>query len=406
MTNYEPFRESDPAYDERYLKSQTIEPLSGDMVRLLRRELEDIFYEQAVKERRLTNTFKLGWRSESSWSEFDRWSLDKQKLFAKKGGFPGGLTEFANKEVAVYFEAQGHILGCNEQKLGRYIFREWLRINGGRPPLQRHHYFAKNMWFDKKCRHRPQNIPEISSFHKSFCDGISESLDERVTICSAYSGGRFTADPSSIAQSWREHGFALGHVFRSLFMVVDDQVLADLKPPPHWAQLPHRDSFYHRDSFHLRERILEWSASQYTVLLVKTGDDAHLSAPVSFQSLYDSVQALPVNRKDLTMDNRSIEDDVVRVRIGVAVQFVFDLLRREQKALPHVWQAAEELQEELRQGCEQWIDRVLDHAQQVGIDTNGFTWKAIRRAQARLNGEAFELDQVAPYWEYLHSWFL
>ena len=35
------------------------------------------------------------------------------------------------------------------------------------------------------------------------------------------------------------------------------------------------------------------------------------------------------------------------------------------------------------------------HAGKVMIDTNVFTWKAIRQARARLNGEAFEMEQVS-----------
>ncbi|KAK1770031.1 hypothetical protein QBC33DRAFT_529974 [Phialemonium atrogriseum] len=396
-TDCEPFRESCPSYDERYLKSRTIEPPSDDLVQLLRRELEDIFHERAAWERLQTNTYKIGWLPwHSTWSEFNRWSLDKQKLFTKRGGFPGGLREFANKEVIIYFESQDHVLGFNAQKLGRYVYREWLRINGRRPPLFRHHAFAKDIWFDETCSNRPQNIPEITSFHKSFCDSASESLDEQATLHSGFDHyNPRGVHPHIASRSWREHGFALGHLFRSLFMVVDDQVVAHTDPCPHWAEYPHGKPLYNL------ERRVEWHTSQFTVLLIKTGDNAHLSAPICFQSLYDSAQALPVNRKDLTQGNRSIEDDVVRVKIGVAIQFVFDLLRMEQEALPHVLRAVETLKEELTRVCEHWVDRVLDHAQQVGIDNNGFTWQAVRRAQARLNGEAFELDQVDPYWEHV-----
>ncbi|MBE3044882.1 hypothetical protein IMZ48_20440, partial [Candidatus Bathyarchaeota archaeon] len=46
----------------------------------------------------------------------------------------------------------------------------------------------------------------------------------------------------------------------------------------------------------------------------------------------------------------------------------------------------------------------LKHAGKVGIDTNGFTWKAIRRARARLNGEAFEKEQVSSRCDRLSSW--
>jgi hypothetical protein len=72
------------------------------------------------------------------------------------------------------------------------------------------------------------------------------------------------------------------------------------------------------------------------------------------------------------------------------------LIRREKEALPHIYEAAEALDTELDELCEQWIERVLEHAAEVGFDNNGFTWKAIRRARTRLNGEAFDIYQISP----------
>lgn len=36
----------------------------------------------------------------------------------------------------------------------------------------------------------------------------------------------------------------------------------------------------------------------------------------------------------------------------------------------------------------------MEHAGRVGIDANGFTWEAVRRAKAAQNGEAFNEDQT------------
>ncbi|KAI1758837.1 hypothetical protein GGR53DRAFT_471946 [Hypoxylon sp. FL1150] len=113
--------------------------------------------------------------------------------------------------------------------------------------------------------------------------------------------------------------------------------------------------------------------AQYSVLLLRTGDDAHLSFPNSFQFLYDSGKALPVNRPDCADDGIS----VVLVRVDAALEFIFDLIRRERDAIPSVRLAAETEGRQHLEVCEKWVDGVMEHAGSVGIDRNGFTWEAV-----------------------------
>ncbi|KAI0908663.1 hypothetical protein F4823DRAFT_563663 [Ustulina deusta] len=46
----------------------------------------------------------------------------------------------------------------------------------------------------------------------------------------------------------------------------------------------------------------------------------------------------------------------------------------------------------------------MAHVGQVGIDTNGFTWEAVCRAKAMLNGEAFDEHQVSLPWDHLAAY--
>lgn len=59
------------------------------------------------------------------------------------------------------------------------------------------------------------------------------------------------------------------------------------------------------------------------MLLVKTGDEAHLHSPINFLPLFDAGLALNVNRVDYHGD---VEETVVRVKLDVAVRFVWELL--------------------------------------------------------------------------------
>lgn len=220
----------------------------------------------------------------------------------------------------------------------------------------------------------------------------------------------FAPCPSEGPLSYREHGFRLGHLFRSLFMVADgseDDPAYYPKESEKWrcsdysvASAPERGRFQ-LGRFEHMEKWVDWRRSRYRVLLVRTGDDSCLSAPISFQPLFDSGRTLPIGRNDY-----GSWEDAVRVRLDHALEFIEDLIRREKEALPHVRQAAETLDAELDELCEQWIGRVLEHAAEVGFDNNGFAWRAIRRARARLNGEAFDTYQVAPDWKWLRAWFM
>ena len=188
-------------------------------------------------------------------------------------------------------------------------------------------------------------------------------------------------------------------MFRALFMVVGDQVLKEgtkdhsdangRNTIAEWIRRPMKQPY--EDTMAYTQKWTERLVRNYTVLLVKTGDEGHLSSPISLQSLLESGQTLTVGREDL---GNCPESDVVRIKVDVALQFILGLIRKEEAALPKLARAAEALEEEQNVGCERCVDRVLNHAEEVGFDENGFTWMAIRRVRARLVGEAFQDQQV------------
>lgn len=53
---------------------------------------------------------------------------------------------------------------------------------------------------------------------------------------------------------------------------------------------------------------------------------------------------------------------------------------------------------------ETWLEEVVSHCDEVGMDNNYHMWLVSRRAIARVNGEAFEDDQVYPFWGRLRLW--
>lgn len=163
----------------------------------------------------------------------------------------------------------------------------------------------------------------------------------------------------------------MAHVFRAIFIVVDDQVVrhpdAEICEPVLPPELKERDVIAYM------EKGRDWITSHFSVLLVKTGDDAHLSSPISFQCLFDSGKAFPTQRPDCDEDSSSDGVDVIRVRIETAIDFILGLIRRERDAIPHVGLAAKTEDRQHSEACEKWVDGVMAHAGEVGIDTNGFT---------------------------------
>lgn len=84
----------------------------------------------------------------------------------------------------------------------------------------------------------------------------------------------------------------VGHLFPASYMVFDDQCLPE--PAPHVSP----EGLHGNDRIYYLEGVIEREMAKCTILLVKTGDGAHLSAPVSFEPLFDAGLALNVNRDD------------------------------------------------------------------------------------------------------------
>ncbi|RKK84028.1 hypothetical protein BFJ69_g2330 [Fusarium oxysporum] len=163
------------------------------------------------------------------------------------------------------------------------------------------------------------------------------------------------------------------------------------------------EGLHGNDRIYYLEGVIEREMAKCTVLLVKTGDEAHLSAPVSFEPLFDAGLALNVNRDDCD-DGYGDGETAVRVNLDVAVRFLWGLLQKERGALRGLGEIARELEAEQDMLFEKWLDKVMRCSHEVGFENNYHTWSATRRAAARLNGEAFDVDQVFPFWERLRSW--
>lgn len=142
-----------------------------------------------------------------------------------------------------------------------------------------------------------------------------------------------------------------------------------------------------------------------SVLMVRTGDDAHLSRPVSFERLIREGKTIPLGLEERKLAK---EFGVVRVKIGVAMRFLFDLQAEEEAAIPSLRQVSAILTEECKRACHAWVESVLQHAslREVGVDGNWFTWEAVRRMWAERDGDIFDhAVQDETRLTLLYSWY-
>ncbi|KAI0377175.1 hypothetical protein F5Y04DRAFT_285120 [Hypomontagnella monticulosa] len=393
-------------FDQRYAQLPTVEPLSEDIERLARSELATLFYERVTYGVLNTLQFRHDWSfiAPCQIRLFDRVRVAPKTFLPPLRPIRNHLLEYADAHVCVYFAQFDKSFfdrhrRFSSQLLARYIWRKWFHLHGGRPPFLGYQKFVKGVGLKGS---KARDIENIRDFHRSLCNAVSAGLDQQELPKPPRSNPRFRKrikpenpepPPPTNLKTYREKGREIAHLFRAIVMVVDDQVLEYEEPE---ISRPVFVPFETQGLGQLEQR-RDWRTSQCSVLLLRTGDEAHLSSPISFQTLYDSGKALPVNRPDCEDEGMN----VVRVKIDTALEFLFDLIRREREMIPSVGLVADMEDRQHSEVCEKWIDSVMERAGRVGLDTNGFTWVAIRRAKAALNGEAFDRDQTNPIWDHL-----
>ncbi|PNP79335.1 hypothetical protein FNYG_07411 [Fusarium nygamai] len=352
----------------------------------IEKELQYMFFEETALYLRSADEYSIGWYATSNlpvarYRQPAQVDIDRDEIF-----------KFLNKEITVYIDV--HTVGDMDLGyIGRYLYRAWLHLHKGRPPFQRGGFFAKPLRISKQST---ESLDGLLSFHADLTRTLCVHLDDLVHFEQGRDHSTITpqrVDPS--VQSLKDHGYLMRPLFRAIYMVVDNQSLAGYTKSPRVSERENGDWMALRSQFRANQ------VSGHTVLLVRTGDDSHLSSPVTFLPLFDAGLALNVNREDYQDEE---EPEVVRVKIEDAISFIWDLTTKEMNFNKDNLDLAENLRQEQDMYCQAWVSKVIEHAQEVGIDINGYSWQAIRRALARANNEAFDVDQVDPYWETMIWW--
>ncbi|RFN54351.1 hypothetical protein FIE12Z_1477 [Fusarium flagelliforme] len=371
--------------DPRYAKIKTSlwSSLSEEMKRAIRKEMEDIFFEITAQSIR-NQYWYISWQYIDSATWVDR-NLDFS---------PEAILDFFNKEFMVYFEEKpsSH---TSYGKFGRYLYRAWLEIYNGRPSFQRGGFLAKPMKFGKN---RVQGLDDLSEYHRRLSARLATEMDSRLQFKMCQFAPEEVAHCRPLLspkiQTFRQHGYLIRPLFRALYMVIDNQTIVS-------DDMSRLVRCKNEDYFDWRQRRWVHEISQYSVLLVRTGDEETLSELISFLPLFDAGLAVDVNRSDYQDD---IEPTVVRVRLDTAIQFIWDLLEKERKASKEVRQVQKRLVREQNEFCQLWVYRLISKVKEFGLDWEEASWIATRRAMAKINDEAFDDDQVEPEWKMVDRW--
>lgn len=369
----------------------TPEPISAELAAMTRRELirsyhTHIMFGSLAPNVRATWSIKMG-------------SGATHVPYLSHGdALPAGLLDdnlvypgLLNQTTAVYFEPdfmrchwgelldEGHELdvywgyGC--AYIARALLAAWLDLHhedGEIPNFQQSRYFAK---------------PFILNGQPGLCSATKSTTCTHKGICEELRSAQNEPVSPKDSHTWVEHGCEMGPIFCSLIIIFD-------------KQLALRGS---QDPVEQRDILFE----QCSVLLVRTGDEGHLSAPVDFSALYAAGLDLPLDRNEDALPDSNNSQNVVRVRIRTAVRFIMDLERRERNASARLTAMKNVLDIETLREADIWASAVFANAEKNGgIDQDKHAWPAVRLAQAHLDGDRCGLED--PPFEKRHplrTWF-
>ncbi|KAJ0146714.1 Uncharacterized protein HZ326_10567 [Fusarium oxysporum f. sp. albedinis] len=225
-----------------------------------------IFLEETALNLRSENEYAVGW--------YAPWDLPfaKYRQPGQVDTKQDEIFKFLNKEIAVYIDADT-VGNMDLGYLGRYLYLAWLHLHEGRPPFQGGGFFPKPFQIPKQTA---ESLDELSSFHRDLTHTLSVHLDDPVHFQQGRDHATIASQPVSPSiQSFKDHCYLIRPLFRVIYMVVDDQALAEYTKP---LPVPEREN---EDWMALRSQFRVHQVLIHTILLVRTGQDSHLSFPQS-----------------------------------------------------------------------------------------------------------------------------
>ncbi|KAI4273460.1 MAG: hypothetical protein LQ337_004609 [Flavoplaca oasis] len=246
---------------------------------------------------------KDSWRAESGIFRLDSVEAPPRAIHQSN------VSRFCNKATVFYWAPSAQRYGGCPGIIFGAIYKAWFRYYNDKPgklALDYDYFFANLV---KVTTNGPKTIPGIVKAHRSLSDQVVSLLSRMRQECKT-----------------------------GTCPIRDDKLL-----PHHQLQLLSRAIVVIYDNFiepyvvrEPRVRIfLDEVVQQQNVLLVLTGDDHELSAPISFDSI--KCESLPTAQEASDGTETGDSYDMIRVPLNVAIQFILDLQQRESVAKSCPW---------------------------------------------------------------------
>ncbi|EPE30150.1 hypothetical protein GLAREA_12873 [Glarea lozoyensis ATCC 20868] len=275
---------------------------------------------------------------------------------------------FYNKATVFYWtQSAFNEVGRHGPVILGGIWNAWSNALGREPQMQLDEFFAVPVSVKEEYA---KTVRGILRAHESICSQVRKTIEENnradafIRMCKPW------PDPRH---------FKLHSICEALVVVFDEFKFVAVEK--------HADGLRHFDDF----------AQNQSILLVRTGHENRLSAPISFESLKD--KALPLARSE---DMGTI--DVIRVPLQVGVHFVAHLLLCEEAALPESVMSALPISREADHPFMKWEreaqeygEERLARAQAQGKIEPFTTAAAVREVVLRHRFDIYPQHYDAPY---------
>ena len=334
-------------------KNRAVEPLQSEVREEVRMELRRSWYD--------SRDATFGWELRLSWTSKPTGgmlpidgSTSSHRLYPSRR-----LLGFCNKPTVLYWAYSAQVDYHCPRFIWACIYKEWFRCYNQAPKLDFEYFFAKPVCITST---GPRTIPELLETQESFYNQTSSLLDRL----------RRGENEKAYMDAWPDQ-YKLLPLCRAIVVVLDELV----------------------PTLHERFIYLDLEVQRQNVVMVRTGNETGLSSPISFAGIRE--HALPLARPDLETQN---DIDAIRVPLATAVQFIVNLQRREEAACPdsapstaveeslypsilhHTESSAAKIT-----NADDWVDRVMELADEVGIDEVWDARQAMSTVQAARRGE-------------------
>jgi hypothetical protein len=287
---------------------------------------------------------------------------------------PAKLAMLCNKPTWFYWAYAARWKGQYPMLPFGSIYKEWFRYHGDEPNIEFGHFFTSPIRITST---GPETIAAILKVHKSLYERGCSLLSE---MNGTYSKIHLSPWPNP-------QQYKLLPLCRAIVVLIDRLDPGDSLQP---------GDFVYVDKY----------AQEQSVVMIRTGDESCLSAPISFESIRE--HSLPLDRSDITARDKI---DAVRVSLTTAVRFVADLQKREDDAYPYardcslvdtsLGPSTPCSKDEIgfrATSADEWADKIMQAVEEKGIDNVGYAQLAVQEVQAVKNGDV--LDKNPPYFFY------